>query len=299
MESHASASHSPRTAFVFAGGGSLGAVQVGMLKALMRIQVRPDFIVGASVGAINGAYFAAEPDATGVARLERIWSRLHTTDVFPFSIMNSLLAILGRKDHLVPPAFLQRLLESELPCEKLEAVRIPCHVVATNVLTGAEVAMTAGPVTTALLASAAIPGVFPSVAVEGEYLMDGGVANNTPISTAAALGATRIIVLPTGMSCALPRPPRGAVAVALHALNLLVMRQLVSDIEHFSGRVELIVLPPLCPVTVTAYDFSQTTDLIHRSEAATRLWLKQNGLHECGTPPELLPHEHEHAPAGN
>ena len=86
MESHASASHSPRTAFVFAGGGSLGAVQVGMLKALMRIQVRPDFIVGASVGAINGAYFAAEPDATGVARLERIWSRLHTTDVFPFSI---------------------------------------------------------------------------------------------------------------------------------------------------------------------------------------------------------------------
>lgn len=95
MESHASASQPRRTAFVFAGGGSLGAVQVGMLKALMRIQVLPDFIVGASVGAINGAYFAAEPDAAGVARLERIWSRLHTADVFPFSIKNSLLALLG------------------------------------------------------------------------------------------------------------------------------------------------------------------------------------------------------------
>jgi NTE family protein len=295
MESHASALHSPRTAFVFAGGGSLGAVQVGMLKALMRIPVVPDFIVGASVGAINGAYFAAEPDAAGVARLERIWSRLHTADIFPFSIKNSLLAILGRRDHLVPPAFLKSLLQSELSCENLEAVRIPCHVVATNVLTGAEVAMTSGPMTTALLASAAIPGVFPSVAVDGDYLMDGGVANNTPISTAATLGAARIIVLPTGMSCALPRPPRGAVAAALHALNLLVMRQLVSDIEHFSGRVELIVLPPLCPVTVTAYDFSQTADLIRRSEAATRLWLKRNGLHERGTPSELLPHEHTDA----
>lgn len=293
MESHASASQPRRTAFVFAGGGSLGAVQVGMLKALMRIQVLPDFIVGASVGAINGAYFAAEPDAAGVARLERIWSRLHTADVFPFSIKNSLLALLGRRDHLVPSGFLKSLLESELPCDTLDAVRIPCHVVATNVLTGAEVVMTAGPVTTALLASAAIPGVFPSVAIEGDYLMDGGVANNTPLSTAVALGATRIVVLPTGMSCALPRPPHGAVAVALHALNLLVMLQLVSDIEHFSGRVELIVLPPLCPVTVTAYDFSQTKDLIGRSEAATRLWLKQNGLHDRGTPPELLPHEHD------
>ncbi|HEY5758611.1 MAG TPA: patatin-like phospholipase family protein [Steroidobacter sp.] len=292
MEPIASASHARRTAFVFAGGGSLGAVQVGMLKALTRIKVTPDFIVGASVGAINGAYFAAEPGVEGVARLERIWSKLRSADVFPFSIANSLLAILGRRDHLVAPAFLQSLLTSELSCQTLEAARIPCHVVATNVLTGAEVVMNAGPITPALLASAAIPGVFPSVAINGAYLIDGGVANNTPISTAVALGATRIIVLPTGMSCALPLPPRGAVALALHALNLMVMRQLVSDIEHFSGKVELIVLPPLCPVAVTAYDFSQTADLIHRSEAATRLWLKQNGLHDRGTPSELLPHEH-------
>lgn len=264
-----------------------------MLKALTRIKVLPDFIVGASVGAINGAYFAAEPGVDGVTRLERIWGKLRSADVFPFSIKNSLLAVLGRRDHLVASKFLKSLLESELPCQTLEAARIPCYVVATNVLTGTEVVMSAGPITDALLASAAIPGVFPSVAINGDYLIDGGVANNTPISTAVRLGATRIIVLPTGMSCALPQPPRGAIAVALHALNLLVMRQLVNDIEHFSGRVELIVLPPLCPVVVTAYDFSQTADLIHRSEAATRLWLKQNGLHDRGTPAELLPHEHD------
>jgi NTE family protein len=283
-----------RTAFVFAGGGSLGAVQVGMLKALMRMKVVPDFIVGASVGAINGAYFAADPGEAGVARLERIWAKLRSADVFPFSVVNSLLAVMGRRDHLIAPTFLESLVASELPCETLEAVHIPCYVVATDVLTGVEIALNTGPITTALLASAAIPAVFPAVALNGQFLMDGGVANNTPISTAVRLGATRVIVLPTGTSCALQRPPRGAVAVALHALNLLVMRQLASDIEHFSERVELVVLPPLCPVTITAYDFSQTSDLIYRSEAATRLWLMQNGLHDRGTPPELLPHEHDH-----
>jgi NTE family protein len=281
-----------KTAFVFAGGGSLGAVQVGMLKALTRAGMVPDFVVGASVGALNGAYFAAQPSDAGIERLERIWNRLQRADVFPLSLFNSLLAILGRRDHLVTPTHLRQLVESELPCDNLEDVKIPCHVVATDVLDGTEVTIASGPISSALLASAAIPAVFPAVAYAGRRLMDGAVANNTPISTALSLGAKRVIVLPTGLSCALPAPPRGAVAFALHALNLLVMRQLLSDIEHFSTRVELIVVPPLCPVTASAYDFSQTTDLIRRAEATTRLWLRQKGLHPAGAPPQLLPHEH-------
>jgi NTE family protein len=282
-----------RTAFVLAGGGSLGAVQVGMLKALARLKIVPDFIVGASVGAINGVYFAAQPDEQGVARLERIWLRVRRADIFPFSALSSFLAVFGRRDHLVTPALLQALIESELPCQKLEDARIPCYVVATDVLTGNEIALASGPVVTALLASAAIPAVFPVVLIDGHYLIDGGVANNTPISTAVDLGATRVVVLPTGTSCAIEAPPRGAVALALHALNLLVMRQLLSDIEHFADRAELIVLPPLCPLSTSAYDFSSTHDLIHRSEATTRLWLKKNGLHGRGAPPELQPHLHD------
>ena len=233
-----------KTAIVLAGGGSLGAVQVGMLKALARQRIVPDFVVGASVGAINGAYFAVEPNEEGVTRLERVWSRLHRADIFPFSPLNSLLAIVGRRDHLVTPALLRSLVESELQCQRLEDARIPCYVVATDVLDGREVAIAAGPIATALLASAAIPAVFPPVPLDGRHLMDGAVTNNTPISTALKLGATRVIVLPTGMSCALERPPRGAIALALHALNLLVMRQLLSDIERFSDRAELIVVPP-------------------------------------------------------
>lgn len=283
-----------KTAFVLAGGGSLGAVQVGMLKALTRQRIVPDFVVGASVGAINGAYFAAEPNDEGIQRLERIWSRLHRADVFPLSLLNSFLAILGRRDHLVTPSQLRSLVESELPCQKLEEAKIPCHVIATYVLDGREVAIAAGPIATALLASAAIPAVFPPVSFDGRHLMDGAVANHTPISTALKLGARRVIVMPTGLSCALEKPPRGAVAFALHALNLLVMRQLLSDIERFSDRAEIVIVPPLCPVAVSAYDFSQTADLIHRAEATTRLWLMKKGMDREGAPEELLPHEHEH-----
>src|SRR5258706_477734 len=156
-----------------AGRGSLGAVQVGMLKALTRQGMIPDFVVGASVGAINGAYFAAQPDDEGMKRLERIWSRLHRADIFPLSLFNSLLAILGRRDHLVTSSPLRLLIESELPCENLEDAKIPCHVVATDVLDGTEVAISTGSLTSALLASAAIPAVFPPVAFGGRRLMDG------------------------------------------------------------------------------------------------------------------------------
>jgi NTE family protein len=280
------------TAFVFAGGGSLGAVQVGMLKALTRLRVVPDFVVGASVGAINGIYFAVQPDEQGIARLERIWRRLRRADVFPISPLNSILAMLGRRNHLVSPSLLQALIQSELPCKKLEDAKIPCHVVATDVLTGTEITLTSGSVVEALLASAAIPAVFPVVSIDNHHLMDGGVANNTPISTALRLGAHRVVVLPTGKSCALQAPPRGALGVALHALNLLIMRQLLNDIERFGNRAELIVLPPICPLPYSAYDFSHTEELIHRAEAHTRLWLKKNGLHGVGAPPELEPHGH-------
>jgi len=282
-----------KTAFVLAGGGSLGAVQVGMLAALARHEIVPDLIVGASVGAINAAYYAAEPDERGVERLKRIWLQLRRTDVFPFSPIASVLGFLGKTDHLVGPAPLRKLIESEMPYQRLEDARLPCHVVATDALQGIEVVLSSGHAATALLASAAIPAVFPPVTLDERFLFDGGVANNTPISTAIKMGATRVIVLPTGISCALKAPPRGAMAFAMHALNLLIMRQLVGDIERFAGVCEVVTVPPLCQLATTTYDFSQSADLIHRAEGATRLWLQTNGLHRLGTPPALLAHRHD------
>jgi NTE family protein len=116
-----------------------------------------------------------------------------------------------------------------------------------------------------VLASCAIPGVFPAVRIDGFDLVDGGVANNTPISHAAELGASKIYVLPTGITCELPRPPRGAIAMVVHAITLLINQRLVQDIEDFSHKAELIVLPPPCPLAVLPSEFGHAEELIERA----------------------------------
>lgn len=286
----------PKTAFVLAGGGSLGAVQVGMLKALCRARITPDLVVGASVGAINAAYYAAAPDESGVAQLERIWLDLRRSDVFPLSTSDTLLCLLGRRDFLAQPDPLRALIAKRLPYRNLEDAALPCHVVATDALDGREVILSTGDAADALLASAAIPAVFPSVVIGGRPLMDGGIASNTPISAAIELGATRVLILPTGTPCALQEPPHGALAIALHAINLLAMRQLLADVDRFAQRCELIVLPPLCPLAINTFDFSHTAELIQRAEKATSHWL-QNGMQRLqGKDPHWLLAPHRHRP---
>jgi NTE family protein len=287
--------HGP-TAFVLAGGGSLGAVEVGMLKALTKHGLTADLVVGASVGAINAAYYAGRPTIAGVAALDAIWRKLETKDVFPFSPVKGFLGFVGWQDAFVDPGPLERLLRHAVPFHRIEDATLPCHIVATDVLDGGEVVLSRGPVLPALLASAAIPGVFPPVVHDGKTLFDGGVASNTPIATAIEKGAQRVIVLPTGYSCALKTPPHGALALAIHALTLMIVHQLVTDIERFRTRAEIVVVPPLCPVETTPYDFGPTASLIDRAEASTNTWLATGGLQRHDVPSELPPHGHDLAP---
>lgn len=281
-----------KTAFVLAGGGSLGAVEVGMLRALMEHGARPDFLVGSSAGAINGAYFASDASASGVDKLEQVWRTLRRTHVMPFR-WSDLFRIVFRRDYLVDPSGLRRLLEKHLSYRLLEEATVPMHVIATDIMSGTEVVISSGSVIDAVLASTAIPGVFPPVRIGGRDLIDGGVANNTPISSAVKLGASRIVVLPTGFACALNGIPKSAVGKALHALSLLVARQLISDIERFSDRVVLHVVPPLCPVDQSPYDYSGCATLIDRAAQSTREWIGRGGLEQpSGIPPTLLEHTH-------
>lgn len=281
-----------KTAFVFAGGGSLGAIQVGMLKALSAHGIRADCTVGSSVGAINAAYYAADPSVQGLERLEGIWRALRRGSVFRPAKLHMLRAIITGRDHLVESTALRLLVERHLPGALLQNGRIPCHVVATDLLQGGEVVISSGPVADALLASAAIPGVFPPVEMGGRYLMDGGVANHTPVSVAAGLDVVRMIVLPTGYACAHQTPPRGVVAIALHALNQIIVRQLVTDLQRLGTRFEIRVVPPLCPLDVSSYDFSKAGELIDRSTAATERWLAKGGLERTDIPHELPMHAH-------
>ncbi|MFQ5742817.1 MAG: patatin-like phospholipase family protein [Acidobacteriota bacterium] len=285
-------SGSGNTAFVLAGGGSLGAVQVGMLKALADHPVEPAFVVGSSVGAINGAFFAAEPTSEGVARLERIWRGLQRRDIFPITPLLSLLGFLRRNNFLVDPSNLRDLLERNLPFRRLEETHIPFHLVATDAIEGGSVRVSSGPAIDALMASAAIPAVFPPVPLGKRFLMDGAVTSNAPISAAVELGATRLVVLPTGLPCSIQKPPSGVIAMALHALNLLIHRQLVLELERLEEGIQLAVVPPLCPLETSTYDFSHPGELIDRAEESTRHWLAEDGLEAGGVPATLQPHAH-------
>ena len=281
-----------KTALVLAGGGSLGAVQVGMLQALVEANVTFDLVVGASVGAINGAYFAARPNAQGVFELATFWRGLRKSDVFPFSLMDTLTGILQGRGHLLRVSALRRLVRRSMPVELIEETELPLHIVTTNLLSGAEELLSSGNVEQALLASAAIPLVFPTVRIGGKFLIDGGVASNTPIASAVVLGATRVIVVPTGFGCACASPPKGLVALALHTLNLMSMRQLVRDIELYSPRAAIHVVPPLCPLDASVFDFNQTDQLLQRAYQSTQIWIEEDGLFSVGVPHTLQEHTH-------
>lgn len=259
------------TAFVFAGGGSLGAVEVGMLAALTEAGIHPDLVVGTSVGAANAVWFATHP--SDVDGLINRWISLSRNDVFPIRLVRGVLGLLGLRDHLVPNSSLRRLLETSLGGIDLTETRIPAHVGATDVLSGAEVLLSSGNAVDAVLASTAIPAVFPPIRLGDRYLMDGGAVNNNPVSHAVDLGAGLVWVLPTGYACALTEPPRGALSVALQALTLLVNHRLALDVERYRDTVDLRVVPSLCPLRVSPGDFRHARELIDAARVSTRDWL--------------------------
>lgn len=280
-----------KTAFVLAGGGSLGAIQVGMLKSLLAHGVKPDIVVGASAGAINGAYIAGRPDVQGVAELERLWLTTQRSDIFPLKL-STFVRLLVKRDFLLDPAGLEALVERHLPYKRLEDATVPIHIVTTDFLSGGMRVYSSGPAARAVVASCAIPAAFPSIAFHGRFLVDGGITSNTPIKLARDLGASRLIILPTGHACALREPPRGAIASALHGLTLLVAGQIVHELETLGPECRSHVVPSLCPLSSTAYDFTQTKTLIDRAERQTADWLQDGGMDNCDIPAALRPHEH-------
>ncbi len=261
------------TAFVLSGGGNLGPIQVGMLRSLFAADIRPDLIVGTSVGAVNGGWLAGRGSGADLDQLADVWRNLRRSDVFPTNFLGGLRGFIGHADHLVSPAGLRRILKRELTIEHLEDARIPLYVVATDITSGHDHLLSSGDAIDAICASAAIPGVFPSVIIDGLHLVDGGVVNNCPISHAMSLGATKIWVLPCGYACSLAQAPRSALASALQAVSLLIQQRLRHDAERYATQIELHIVPTLCPIKVSPTDFSQADRLIQEAAALTAAWL--------------------------
>jgi NTE family protein len=276
------------TAFVLSGGASLGSIQVGMAAALEEEGIRPDLIIGTSVGAINGAWLAGGLQAE---RLASIWRGLRRSDLFPLRPLVGLRGFVGRHGHFVPSTGLRRLLEQHLPFSQLEEMLVPLSVVATDARSGEEVVLTEGPAVESIMASAALPGIFPSVELNGRTLIDGGIVNNTPITRAIDAGASEVWVLSTGYSCGLAQPPTAALPMALHAVNLLVQQRLIVETSTRQYPVPVHLIPPPCPITVAPTDFTQTADLIDRAKRGTQQWLGNGCPHAM---PLIVPHSHSH-----
>ena len=262
------------TAIVLSGGANLGAMQVGMLRALAEHGVAPDLIVGTSAGALNAAFIAERGLTTAaVDELAQIWRSLRARDVFPPDPKYLFSAVRGRSPSLFSDFGLRKLIDRHVNLTVLEDARIPLIVVATDLLTGGEVDLGWGPAADAVLASSAIPGLLPPVTWRGRTLVDGGVADNTSLAPAIMAGAETVYVLPTGYRCAPAEVPDDAADIVLHATTLLVQKRLIRDIEQYSGAADLIVLPSPCPLDISPRDFSRADELIERAyrEAVSQL----------------------------
>lgn len=281
------------TAFVLSGGGSLGAVQVGMLQALAARGVRPDLLVGTSAGAVNAAWVAEHGlSVDSLAGLARVWTQLHRRDIFPVHATRVLEGLLGRSRALCSNDRFGDLVRAHVEVDDLTETAVPVHLLATDLLTGTEVLLSSGDVTVAVLASAAIPGVFPPVLRDGRWLIDGAVAGYSGVSQALRLGATDVYVLPAGVPCALPSPPRSAVGVALHALSILIEQRLIIEVADRTPAAVVKVLPPLCPLAVSASDFSHAAELVARGRFESTRWLEDGGTDRPHQERFLALHEH-------
>src|SRR4051812_30353761 len=163
-----------RTAFVFAGGGSFGAIQVGMMHSLAAHGISADMVVGSSVGALNGAYYAGDPTLKGVLQLETIWRGLTRHDVFPVT-WRTLLGFLWRRDFLIPHDGIRKLVDDHIPYRNLQDARLPVHTVTADIVSGESVVLSDGSTAEAIVASTAIPGAFSPIRYKDYYLADGAI----------------------------------------------------------------------------------------------------------------------------
>jgi len=258
--------------WVLPGGASLGSIQAGQIDALMAAGQAPDIVVGTSAGALNAAWMAADPTRRGAAALGELWLSVGRRQIFPMSVPTMVLGLLGRRDHLVSDRALRAWLEATLSYRRIEEARIPLIVTATDLDDGRAVFLRRGDLLPALLASCALPGVFPPVEIDGKVLVDGGMAADAPIGVLAEAGVDRIYVLPTLGPIGSGRP-HSAGDVALRTLGLMLGNAREAEVGTWAAEREVFVLPAPSSAGISPFSFKHGVRLIEESRALTTSWL--------------------------
>jgi NTE family protein len=267
-------------AFVLAGGGSLAASQVGMLRALTEAGITADLVVGSSAGAINAYCYAEHPTGSGLERLSGLWCGLRRRDVFPLRPDHILGGLIGRRDGIVSPDRLRDYLRRQVGSADLADASMPTHLVATDLAAGEPVVFSSGSAVEALMASTAMPGVFPPVRIADRQYIDGGVTADTPIRQAEDAGATVTYVLPS-VGPEKPATLHGAVPVLMHAVGHVFGHAVATDVAGARGEVH--VLPAPAQGRANPFDFRATARLIDEGYAAAKAALTHIATPEHAT----------------
>ena len=272
------------TAFVLAGGGSRGAVQVGMLAELVDRGIRADRVYGASVGAVNGAAYCGNPTPAGIQKLEGVWRGLTGEHIFPLGRVHGPWTFLQQRPSVHSNSGLRTIVEQGVDFERLEDAKIPLEVVTTSLSDGQEHWIDRGPVVEAVMASAAIPAIFPPVTIGDDVLIDGGVVNNVPISRPIIAGARRIYVLLCGPLHFRPKAPRRPLEAVLTAFFVAVHARFARELAHLPPDVEVVVFSGGGDPDADYRDFSGTGGLIDAGRAEVAAVLGRYGA-TAGTIP--------------
>ncbi len=230
-------------AFVLGGGGILGAPEVGMLRALAERGVMADVVLGTSIGAVNGALFAADPSVDGVQRLTELWSESSFAELSAGTVLRRITTLARTGTHLQSLTEVRERLASTLPVQRIDQLKLPFQCVAASIERAAEHWFTDGELVDVVLASCAVPGILPPVRIGDEHFIDGGIVNSIPVARAVALGARTIYVLQVGR---LERPlqaPRWPWEVGLVAFEVARRHRFASDLTSMPEGVTLHVLP--------------------------------------------------------
>ncbi|WP_037319602.1 patatin-like phospholipase family protein [Amycolatopsis orientalis] len=255
--------------FVLGGGGSLGAMQVGMLQALSEAGIAPDLVVGTSVGSLNAAVLALGDDSGD--RLNRIWSRMTRHEAFPGGVLSQVRTLRHSKTNLFPNTGLASIVDEHIgEGVRFEDLTLPLGVVATDVDTAEPLLIRSGPVLAPLLASCAIPGIYPPVPFGDRMLYDGGLVANVPMRQALAMGAKSLVVLDCAFPGKMPGTPQTFAEVMMFTAMISMRNQAVLEAPIAAAEVPVVYVPGPKPVRVSPLDFSHTAALTAEAyEAAT------------------------------
>jgi NTE family protein len=248
---------------VLSGGGNQAVSQVGMLRALLERGIEPDVVIGTSAGALNGAVIATDPTLTGVEHLADVWLSIRSGEVFPGSKLARAWNVLRRDDHLFTNEGLHSVLERAHPAATFAEMAVPLRVVATDLGTGEEIVLACGPVEPALLASAALPGLFPPVEHDGRLLVDGAVTNSVPLWHALSGPVDRVYVCNVTGALA-DRRLRSPLDVTVRAFAIARNQRFELELRHAPPDVDVVVLPGPSDQR-ELFDFSDSVTLVEEA----------------------------------